>query len=113
MIRRLSSLQTFYFKFIFPPFWIGLCGLAVLSSYPHLDIKGFPIIFFLWIAVSAFIYWSCIRLKKVGVDENYLYVSNYLKEISVPVSQITDVTENVWINSHPVTIHFQFSTEFG
>lgn len=71
--------------------------------------------FVLWVLVvgSAFIYWSCIRLKEVSVDDDFLYVSNYLKEISIPLSNIYDVTENVWINIHPVTIHLSSPSEFG
>jgi len=66
-----------------------------------------------WVFGCAFIYWSCIRLKEVSVDDNFLYVSNYLKEISIPLSKIYDVTENVWLNSHPVTIHLTSPSEFG
>jgi len=115
MVRELSSLQTFFLKFIFAPIWIGLFGVGALVSLfnnrgdPH----GYLIMPLMWIVVSAFVYWSCMRLKKVSVDDHNLYISNYLKEISVPVSYISNVTENRWINSHPVTIHLQFSTEFG
>jgi hypothetical protein len=49
----------------------------------------------------------------VRVDDNFLYVSNYLKEITIPLSQIYDVTENLWINIHPVTIHLKTPSEFG
>ncbi len=68
---------------------------------------------FAWAAGAAFIYWSCIRLKEVSVDENFLYVSNYMKEVSIPLSEIYDVTENVWLNIHPVTIHLKSPSEFG
>jgi hypothetical protein len=66
-----------------------------------------------WIVGIAFIYWSCIRLKDVSVDDNFLYVSNYMKEISIPLSDIHDVTENIWVNIHPVTIHLKSPSEFG
>lgn len=68
---------------------------------------------FIWVAGTAFIWWSCIRLKEVSVDDNFLYVSNYLKEVSIPLSEIYDVTENVWLNIHPVTIHLKSPSEFG
>lgn len=75
-----------------PPKWLFLC---------------------LWVAGVAGIYWYCIPLKEVSVDDDFLYVSNYLKEISIPLSEIYDVTENVWINIHPVTIHLRSPSEFG
>ena len=54
-----------------------------------------------------------MRLKKVRAHETAIYVSNYLKEIRIPSNAIRDVTENRWINIHPATIHFRFSTPFG
>ena len=32
---------------------------------------------------------------------------------TIPLSEISDVTENVWINIHPVTIHLRAPSEFG
>lgn len=117
MKRRLSSLQTFFMKIIFPALWIPLFGLGPLMMF----LGGFEspeqppkwIFLFFWLAGSAFIYWSCIRLKEVSVDDDFLYVSNYLKEIIIPLSEIYDVTENVWINIHPVTIRLKSPSEFG
>ena len=68
---------------------------------------------FIWLAGSAFIYWGCVRLKEVSVDTEFLYVSNYIKEITIPLSEIFDVTENLWLNIHPVTIHLKSPSEFG
>ncbi len=52
-------------------------------------------------------------LKRVRVGGGQLYVSNFRKEIVVPLTFIEIVTENRWINVHPVTIHFRGDTEFG
>src|ERR1700749_941083 len=117
MRRKLSSLQTVLMKVIFPALWISLFGFGTLTMF----VGGFQgadaslkwIFLFAWVAGSAFIYWSCIRLKEVSADDNFLYVSNYLKEISIPLSEVYDVTENVWINIHPVTIHLKSPSEFG
>jgi hypothetical protein len=61
----------------------------------------------------VFFLWDALRLKVVNVDEHFLYVSNYLKEIAIPLSNIYDVTENFWLNTHPVTIHLKSPSEFG
>jgi ABC-type phosphate/phosphonate transport system permease subunit len=112
MVTRLSSLQTFFCKFIFPPILIGGFGLAVTKTRNTADPKSWLAILMIWIVCSAFLYWSCVRLKKVSIDDQFLYVSNYLKEIAIPFSLIGDVTENTWLNT-PVTIHFKLPTEFG
>jgi len=62
---------------------------------------------------GGLIYWTCVRLKLVRMDARTLYVSNLLTEIRVPLSEVELVTENRWINIHPVTIHLRKDTEFG
>jgi hypothetical protein len=49
----------------------------------------------------------------VRMDETSLYISNYLREAQVPLRQVMTVTENRWLNIHPVTIKFRSATEFG
>jgi hypothetical protein len=51
--------------------------------------------------------------RRVRLDDNNLYVSDYRKEITIPLSEIADVTENRWLNAHPVTISLRNPTEFG
>ena len=104
-------------KIIFPALWIPTWGFVTLMMFVSgvNDVDPFAKVFFLfaWVVGSAFIYWSSIRLKEVRVDDNFLYVSNYLKEVAIPLSDIYDVTENRWINIHPVTIHLKSPSEFG
>lgn len=117
MKRRLSSSQTFFTKIIFPALWITSLGFGTILMFfaggEWADVPLKLIFLFMFIAGSAFIYWSCIQLKVVSVDDNFLYVSNYIKEIQIPLSEIYNVTENRWINIHPVTINLKSSSEFG
>ena len=104
-------------KIVFPGFWISMWGFVTVMMFlrgvEDADPAAKWICLFAWVVGSAFIYWSSIRLKEVSVDDNFLYVSNYLKEISIPLSDIYDVTENVWVNIHPITIHLKSPSEFG
>ena len=116
MRRRLSSLQTFLTKIIFPVFCVFVGGIVILGMFlnefaEHVA-PPWPLLFG-WLIGTGFIYRSCIRLKAVSIDENFLYVSNYLKEVSIPLSEIYDVTENRWLNIHPVTIHLRSPSDFG
>ena len=117
MKRRLSSLQTFTVKIFLPVLWIPLWGFAVLMAFiagsENAEADPRWILLGTWVVGAAIIYWTAIRLKNVSVDDHYLYVSNYLKEIVVPLSEIYDVTENRWVNTHPVTIHLKSPSEFG
>ena len=104
-------------KFVLPGVWIPFFGAPTIGMFVLTD-EGLEspsawILLLVWIAGSAFFLWDSFRLKAVSVDENLLYVSNYLKEIAIPLSHIYDVTENVWLNTHPVTIHLKSPSEFG
>jgi hypothetical protein len=88
----LSSATTFWLKFVFPWIWIFLAA---------------------WLAGIVFILWICADLKRVRMDQDTLYISNFRREIAVPLSEIDSVAENRWINIHPVAIVFRHPTELG
>ena len=67
----------------------------------------------MWMVGSLFIWWFCMRLKRVQMDDEVLYISNYLEEIRVPLKDVTGVSENRIVNSHPVTLKFGNKTRFG
>ncbi len=124
MRRTISSAQTFAMKVIFPTVWIGIFTAVTLVLFAagdrFRDAAGNPpppatkwLLLLATAGGSAFIYWFCIRLKRVALDESMLYISNYQREISVPLRDVEEVTENRWINIHPVTVRFFRETEFG
>jgi hypothetical protein len=120
----LSSAQTFVMKFVFPSVWIGVFAIGTLALFllpdPWHGTDGAPPDprtkwFFLLATLlgTGFIWWLCIPLKRVRMDSTALYVSNYATDIVVPLTSVAEVTENRWVNIHPVTIHFHADTEFG
>jgi len=120
----LSSRETFIMKVLFPILWIGgfaaaTVGLFLFPDSWHGAEGGAPDPEAKWtfltitIVGALFIWWTCIRLKRVRMDHHALYVSNYAKDIEVPLANVAEVTENRWINIHPVTLVFHAKTEFG
>ena len=108
--RILSSAWTFWMKYVFPAVWISGFGLAtILTADPQNKI----VFLVVWIAGTTSILWAYAGLKRVRMDERQLYVSNYFREICVPFSAITDVKQNRWINSRPITIYLRDATQFG
>ena len=110
--HSLSSISTFFFKFIFPAIWIGSLGIGVIKSLlsePQEKGNWFILAF---LFVFIIFYWNLFRIKSVEIDNRYLYVSNYIKTIRVPFSQIEDVTE-LFLNPRPIRITFKKVTEFG
>lgn len=117
-LKTLSSMQTFLMKIVFPTVWISGFAIGTLSLFlssdpdPSTAFLKWQFLFFT-VAGTCFIWWSCMRLKRVRMDDTALYVSNYRTEITVPFSNVAKVTENRWMNIHPVTIKLYSDTEFG
>jgi hypothetical protein len=108
-------------KFVFPVVWIGGFGFGTALLFragrrmgdgpPPPEVKWF---FLAGLVVGTLaIYWWCVRLMRVVMTDRELRISNYLREVVVPLSDIDDVTENRWVNLHPVTVQFVRRTEFG
>jgi len=120
MPRTISSSLTILYKFILPGIFLVLFIMNVVDAlrgqfYIPPD-ATFP--FIILIAVLAivwivFIVWSMVKLKRVRVDQDFLYVSDYFKETQIPLRDIYDVTEFRWVNIHPVTIHLKKPSELG
>jgi hypothetical protein len=120
-IRILSSSLTFLTKIIFPVLWIGGFGLGALTFWfgmwqadqaPPPATARYAFLG-VWILGSGSILWFYAGLKRVGVDDRYLYVSNYLREIQIPLNDIEAVRENRWINIHPIVVRFKQNSVFG
>jgi len=122
--RLLSSRQTFIMKVLFPILWIGGFAAATLSLFLSpdswhragggaADAETKWTFLVVTIVGALFIWWTCVRLKRVRMDDRALYISNYSKEIVVPLGNVAEVTENRWINIHPVSLVFHAETEFG
>jgi hypothetical protein len=119
--RTLSSKFTFPMKFVFPVFWISAFGIgtAMMWSGPAVRHVGVPtdalqwVFLAIWLLGTAFVLWTCVPLKYVRVDDTSIHVSNYIREARISLESIDEVTENRWINIHPVTIRFRYTTDFG
>jgi hypothetical protein len=66
-----------------------------------------------WASGAFFMPWIFGRLKRVDVDENWLYVSNYISEERIPLSLIEGVSYDGWSRPPFVTIHLKEKSSFG
>jgi len=110
----ISSGNTFIAKFILPSVFylimiIGLIGLTIEREY------GFVLVFFIVkLIFGILVYFGFVCLKKVSIDKNYIYISNYFKTVKVPFNEIENVTNmTLGGNYQPIFIHFKKRTEFG
>jgi hypothetical protein len=63
--------------------------------------------------VLAFFLWFSISRKTVQIDNQFLYVSVFRRVVSIPLEQISTVSETIGMKGRFVTIHFRSETPFG
>ncbi len=105
-------------KYLFPLLWIlgfGFGAWEVLDRYLKGDRHSPPPVVFIaiWLIGSIVLLIYCRAIKRVAVDDTNLYISNFLQEIAVPLSNVEAVSENRWINQRPVTIRLRSPIRFG
>ncbi|MDH5667026.1 MAG: hypothetical protein OEY86_03325 [Nitrospira sp.] len=110
-MKTISSPFTFLLKFIIPVWVVGSLIWSIGTDLPTREEKDMEYLGF-GILVGTFIIWTVAGLKKVRMDSTHLYISNYLKEIVVPVDDIVDITDYTGLNLAHV-IHFRTPTVFG
>ncbi|MEL6720591.1 MAG: hypothetical protein AAFP82_17935 [Bacteroidota bacterium] len=100
-MTRLSSNWTLFYKFFLPTFWIVLLGACIIATWA-MKITLFPgvspfifgsILTAIYILVVLLLYIFTMRLKRVEIDENYVYITNYFKNYRYPHQDI-DFIEN-------------------
>jgi hypothetical protein len=114
MARQLSSSWTWFNKFVFPPIWIGIFGSGVVGLFlsPGDGRSGdlrWPVTAVL-IAGVSFLYWAVMRLKRVTLEGGTLSVSNYLREIHVPLCDVERVSASIMMNPELIWLHFRGNT---
>ena len=122
--KTISSPFTFFFKFVFPALWVAIGLFVLFRSVLDPNTKDlFLVILFLivWTGVPTLInYWNNFPLKRVHLDDSLLYVSNYVEEITIPLSSIDDVQASAypWMGwwrwpPYRIVITLKNPSEFG
>lgn len=112
MKRELSSKQTFFLKIILPIIFGAFFAATLFLIIFRGQIVLVSVLLLMIFGMTA-MYFTLMRYKKVSVDDDFLYISNYRKEIKIPVSEIAEVTEIKWVRTRPITIHLKTDSEFG
>jgi hypothetical protein len=123
--RTLSSDQTFGAKFVVPLVVILVFDVAAIALW--WDPNEWPMMGALhassdpirWVfAVVGIVLtvgslWFGAPLKMVRLDDEALYLSNFRREIRVPLTELESVGGSHWSISQVVTLGFRSETAFG
>ena len=124
MRADISSRTTFIYKFIFPAIWIPLFGFAAFvalnagnngagNNGAGANKTVAMMMAVSWIIGSAFLLRLVIPLMRVQLRDGRIYASNFRREIEIAPSEIERITQNVWINVRPITLHLRHESTFG
>jgi hypothetical protein len=124
--RIISSAQTLWVKLSGPIFFIlgavFFGGMFYFGLFPDISRLLFPngvspflvnLFSGLWTLFGLVSGWWGYRLKRVAVDGDSIYISDYFEEVKLPLSTILDVRQNRWIRQHTITIEFSAGTPWG
>lgn len=117
---NVTSAATIFWKFFFPTFWIvffttltlGLIFAEVSpTSIPKNAFVGLMCVTLL-LGITLF-YLSIIRLKKVEMDLDYIYVTNYFKWFKYPYHNIERISQKDLVLLKVITFTFKEKGHFG
>ena len=120
-MRRISSSATLILKIFIPTFWIVFFGafttgllLVTKDNDPMLGgwkIKAAILLFY--IAGIAILYFTVMTLKRVELDNDFVYVTNFFKTYRYPHHNIKKIKEWDYSLFRVARIYFQQPGNFG
>jgi len=120
-MQRVSSNLTLFYKFFIPVFWtvfFGAVTLAVIFSdyayvgtIPRSTFQIMVVTFFLsGIVMFAF---TLLRLKRVEMSPDFIYVTNYFKNYRYPYHNIEKLEISSFFLFHTASLYLRQPGSFG
>ena len=120
-MQRISSNATLFLKIFVPTLWMVFFSAFTIAVW-MLDVPYFGPLPALWMKLglsaflvlgAAFFYLTLLRLKRVELDELYVYATNYFKNYRYPYHNIEKITERDLMLFHIVRIYLKVPGNFG
>lgn len=118
---RISSNATLFLRFFVPIFWIVFFGAltTALLFYPNAYVGNTPLDPLRWIVLAIFmtgvavLYLTLMRLKRVELDKDFVYVTNYFKNVRYPYHNVEALETSDFLFIHLGMIKLQQPGRFG
>lgn len=121
-MKMVSTSFTLFLKIVFPVFWIVFFGSFTTAIFFTEDLTSFfgiPIGTFKYILLVFFLfgivllYWMLMRIKRVEMDEKFVYATNYFKNYRYPWHNIENIEERDFIFFRVIYVHLKTPGNFG
>jgi len=112
MKNKISNAATFLYKFFISPLLLLIVfGFTIAAIL----VEGVFGLSFLALSIVLFLVfkYSYFDAKEVFIDDKYLYVTNFRKEIQIPFEEVKLISENNFLNPRRITIELLSESEFG
>ena len=116
MKKCLSTQLTFFFKFVYSTMWFPICGFMVVSIATDMAAKpesGLHQLVVFLVIVPFYAFWRYSKIKVVQVDEQYLYISNYLTKDRITIQNVARVRRSLGLQDRLTVIELQRTSRFG
>lgn len=120
-MQRISSNSTLFFKFFIPIFWLVFFGATVLAIFAYgeqlaggLDQPLFKlgaVLFYL--SGLALFYFTLFPLKRIELDADYAYVTNYFKTYRYPWHNVVGIRTSSFLFLTVARLELQEGGAFG
>ena len=120
-MERISSNLTLVYKIVLPVFWLVLVGgttvaillanFAGVGNTSALTVKG--VMLFIFASGTLFLALTLMRLKRVEVGPEGIYVTNYFKNVRYPFSEVESITATSLLIFSVATLHLKGKGSFG
>ena len=95
-MQRISTSATLMLKFFIPTFWMAFFGIFTLTIlfinkdvYGRISIHTLQLVVLGLFLLGCLLWWRTVMgLKRMEVDEDFLYVTNYFKTFRYPYDSI-------------------------
>ncbi len=118
---NISTNATLILKFAIPIFWIIFFGSFTIAAWvvpgaeegagPDMTVKIGLTLFFL--AGAVFLYWGLLRLKRIEMDADFVYATNYFKTYRYPWHNIAKMEEKDYLLFRTLHVYFNNPGKFG
>ena len=121
IMKQLSSNLTLLFKTFLPIFWLVFFGAFTVSSLfmtesyiGQISIEFFRILCFVFYILGAALFaFTVMRLKRVEIGKEEIFISNYLKSFKYKIDDIERIEIGNLFIVKSMKVYFKGKTTFG
>jgi hypothetical protein len=109
------------YKIVLPIFWIVMMGgitvaillskFAGIGNTSSLSVK--LVMLFVFVTGTLFLAFTLMRLKRIEVGQEGVYVTNYFKNVRYPFSEVDGITTTSLVLFSVGTLHLKGKGSFG